>query len=310
MKQFFLLRNNQQSGPHSEASLKAMGLLEMDLIWIEHESSSWEYAKDTEALKAFVKKENKTSKHKDLPANKTVFVSLPRDFNAKSSKKLQNEYAGFASDDIYEAADLTETNEPAKTGERIDGNPIWQKKVFRVNEAIRLAAVFAGLVLVAILVKKTADNVVTADDAITQTSTATIIPQNIPQEEVYQHALLTETVTPVVEKIPMHSVKPKDIRRQVKLRTSDFKTGVLGGIKGLELTVANLSPHFIDRIVVSVDILKKNGSVLETKKFELQSLKPDRTKNIEIPASRRGVKVRANIVSIYSKDYKAALKNV
>jgi hypothetical protein len=85
---------------------------------------------------------------------------------------------------------------------------------------------------------------------------------------------------------------------------------MLGGIKYLELTIANQSPHFIDRIVVSVDILKKNGSVLETKNFELRSLKPAGTKHIEIPASMRGVKVRANIVSIYSKDYKAALKNV
>jgi hypothetical protein len=53
MKQFRLLRNNQESGPFSAEQLIQMGLKAYDLIWEEGRSAAWRYPSEIGELKAF-----------------------------------------------------------------------------------------------------------------------------------------------------------------------------------------------------------------------------------------------------------------
>jgi hypothetical protein len=86
--------------------------------------------------------------------------------------------------------------------------------------------------------------------------------------------------------------------------------GVFGGISNLQLKVHNGSPHPIDRINVAIQYLKPNGSVIETDNYVLYSLKPFSTKLLAVPDTRRGVRIKYQIVDVKSKDYNNAIKQV
>ena len=53
-KVYLLLRNNQQTGPHSLDELVQLGLKPQDLIWVEGKSFGWSYPYEVEALKPYV----------------------------------------------------------------------------------------------------------------------------------------------------------------------------------------------------------------------------------------------------------------
>lgn len=54
MKRYSVLRNNQESGPFTLAQLKAVGITETDLVWIEGESTSWKYPTEIKELQTIV----------------------------------------------------------------------------------------------------------------------------------------------------------------------------------------------------------------------------------------------------------------
>jgi len=89
-KVYLLLRNNQQTGPHSLEELLQLNLKPFDLIWVEGKSYGWSYPTEVDTLKTFVtpttteRKESHgmppskaASPVTDTNANKKIFVSLP-----------------------------------------------------------------------------------------------------------------------------------------------------------------------------------------------------------------------------------------
>ena len=52
-KVYLLLRNNQQTGPHSFEELLELHLKPYDLIWVEGKSLGWRYPTEIETLKPF-----------------------------------------------------------------------------------------------------------------------------------------------------------------------------------------------------------------------------------------------------------------
>ncbi len=52
---YYLLRNNQESGPYTVKELQAQTLFTTDLIWINGESTCWKYPSEFDELKGFVK---------------------------------------------------------------------------------------------------------------------------------------------------------------------------------------------------------------------------------------------------------------
>jgi hypothetical protein len=53
MKEYLLLRNNKQSGPYSAEDLRSMGLMALDLVWVEKKSSCWRYPSEIRELAPF-----------------------------------------------------------------------------------------------------------------------------------------------------------------------------------------------------------------------------------------------------------------
>jgi hypothetical protein len=102
-KVYLLLRENQQTGPHSLEELAQLQLKNSDLIWIEGKSAGWYYPHEVDALKPLLatpaaQKERteavsiQTPTHPAPPPNtgttpKKVYVSLPENGKLKAIEK-------------------------------------------------------------------------------------------------------------------------------------------------------------------------------------------------------------------------------
>ena len=98
------------------------------------------------------------------------------------------------------------------------------------------------------------------------------------------------------------------LKKQLTIQSNAFKVGVLGGISNLRLKLHNGSPHAIDKITLAIEYLKPNGNVLETGHYEMYSLQPFSTRSLNIPDTKRGVKIKYKIIEVKSKDYSKAIK--
>ena len=303
---YFLLRNNQESGPYSVEDLAKMGLHPMDLVWAEHNSHSWRFPTEIDELKTLVK-ETPLARPARQTAPKPVSVILPT--NVSIQHDLSREYSSFPVNDFVPVTEpLVENEEPLKerfTG--IDKKPIWHKRIFMPNEAANVAVAFVGLILGAFVIKTLVDSYPVQPE---ESSVATQMVMDQPAvDKNIRNALSTEIVSVPVEK-PLPKPKPKDLKKQLKLKASDYKVGLFGGISDLELTVVNSSPHFVEKVTVAVKYLKKNGDVIETEFFDLTSIRPGSLKTLPVPQKKRGMKVEYKLVNVSSAEYKAALKQV
>jgi hypothetical protein len=317
MKKYLLLRDNKESGPWTIEELKDRELRPMDLVWLENYSTAWAYVTEVDELKEWVK-EDPVSPVQSHPAEKprTVFVSLPPNFSTRQPDRA----VASSALPVHDAVPLMDTLPFEELRERdnayLDTREVFQKRATPLNSFVNVAAVFLGLILGAVLIKKMVDANSTVPDTETEVA-AQVIPQDpLPPSKDIHTALATEVVpapeTESEEKAapPVVSVKPKDIKRQVKLSANAYKVGLFGGISDLKLTMYNGSPHFVEKIVVALDYLKQNGEVIETREQVFSSMKPYGTKTISIPQNNRGKKVRYRVLSIYSQEYKAALRQV
>jgi hypothetical protein len=60
-------------------------------------------------------------------------------------------------------------------------------------------------------------------------------------------------------------------------------------------------------VVLQVDYLKPKGEPLQTEKYTYFSIPAHGKKTLDIPPSKRGVKVKYRIVDAKSREYKVAL---
>ena len=84
-KVYLLLRNNQQTGPHSFEELLELHLKPYDLIWVEGKSLGWRYPTEIETLKPFFAPIEPAQNRE--PASKPI-ESIQHSVNVTSSKKI------------------------------------------------------------------------------------------------------------------------------------------------------------------------------------------------------------------------------
>lgn len=96
---------------------------------------------------------------------------------------------------------------------------------------------------------------------------------------------------------------PKDnFFNLVKLSASSYKTGVLGGISGLQLTVTNNSLYSIDQVAVQLKYLGPEKRVIRTEVIVISSVDAGQQKTVEVPKSSRGVTVDYAIIRITPRE--------
>ena len=319
MKKYLLLRDNKESGPYSLEEIKELQLKPLDLIWIDGRSTAWAYTTEINELKEHVTEEAFPEIKSSLPVKgKKVFVSLPSNFN---SKQRHVEEETLYSLPVHESEPVLETNYVQKIEElkeqyelrKAEPKELWSKKMLPSGNVLNLAAAFFGLIISVFIVKKIVDGFgETATLPGTETSVASTIIEEPVTDETYQNALVTEVLPPKAEVVKpvVKAAKPKDIKKQVSVRSNDYKVGLFGGIDNLQLTVNNKSAHFVDQVEVEVNYLKPNGKVVGTETYKVKGLRPFASRTISVPASDRGVKVNYKILNIYSQQYKNLLKNI
>jgi hypothetical protein len=303
MKKYLLLRKNGQSGPYTIEQMKSIGLFSQDLIWIEKESTRWRCPEEIEELKLFITcEENIPVKNYSHKNDMAMVVS--------EQKQLSDEASRFhnANDNVTTKADIrpVEFRENYRTSTQT--RPIWKKRMTALQNISGIALVYIGVLLGAIIIKKLVDGTASDPRAVTE-ATPVIDRQptvSVPNED-YKNALVTEIV-PVYKSTTPKTSTHTDVKKQLELKTNEYKVGLFGGINGLQLTVFNTSDMFVDKVIVALDYLTPNGAVVQSEDVLFTSIKPKDAQTIAIPGSNRGVKVRYKILKVFSHNYKADLK--
>jgi hypothetical protein len=312
MKTYLLLRNNRESGPYSIEELATMKLMPRDLVWKEKESLAWSYPAEIEELKSLVIAEEEMASHSmRTPAGgyQKLLISIPSPNGRQAGTTYRNAAPDTGETEQIQAreARIIEEFREAYTERKTKKRGLWEPSIVLPANLASLLLVVASAVAGAFVVKRIVDH---SDDP----SPAPIVQAMMPiennleyaEEGNYQNAVTKEIIPPVrtANDSKEHNKKPVDLREMVRVRANEYKTGVLGGIHNLELTVWNGSTAHVDKVVVAVNYLKSNGDVLATKYYTANSLKPYQSNTIAVPAFNRGVKVQYKVISITSKQVK------
>lgn len=320
MKCYLLLRENVENGPFTLEEIMKKNLLPTDLVWVEGSSQSWRFPYEIHALAPYVQssgqKENETFSENDMDTQtiKRVFVALPPQPNSVEPKVFDEE---SLAEPVEETAGIVTPLEELKAN--LEAHHKNQTFKFRKHKmpsgAGWMAAVFIGVLISAVMIKKMVDAM---EERSTTLASAAMPVTGLPQQgsegddKTYQNALSTELVpmdSTVVEKTKK-TPKKVAIKKLVKLTASDYKKGIFGGINHLKLQVENKSDQILDKVSIEVKYLKPNGDVIAKENHYVLAVAPKSTKTLEVPPSNRGVEFKYRITHIKSHEAKAPMRDL
>ncbi len=329
MKRYLLLRENQVSGPFTLEEMMSGNLKPMDLIWVEGESNSWKYATELKALSPY-EDHQETSQpgvvaYKptgEAPAEQhspNVFVALPPQIQEKQPQSRLSEAASeeeIPELEIKFAQPLEEIKEMYVA--RLKNNQFRFPKIARPQNSLWIFGLLMGLLVSAFIIKKI---IATFDEQSLQPTTASaalpahinpVVPQPEP-DPGYQTALTTEIVpvdTTLSKPVKKSTTKKVNLKKLVQVSANDYRIGVFGGIDKLKLNVNNKSDYVLDKVTIEVEYLKPNGETIRKENYFVMAVAPKSIKTMEVPPSKRGVKIKYRITNIKSHPYKASMVNV
>lgn len=94
-----------------------------------------------------------------------------------------------------------------------------------------------------------------------------------------------------------------DVSDELTAEPNNFKIGFFGGIKALKVHVANHGNHLAEKIRIRAEYLKPNDEVIQSEESSLGSLAAGQSKDVDMPESQRGVKVRVSILRAQATIY-------
>ena len=87
----------------------------------------------------------------------------------------------------------------------------------------------------------------------------------------------------------------------IAVTAGDYRTGFLGGIKDLDITVRNLTEYPLDNVVVKVEYMRSINDVFKTEQYTSNNVPEKGSRSIKASTSRKGSKVNVKLVSITSQ---------
>lgn len=114
----------------------------------------------------------------------------------------------------------------------------------------------------------------------------------------------TETKPAIINNTPSpgRSVKRRGSSDQLKITTNDFKVGFLGGISGLQVTLANNGETPMEKVDVAVEYLSKENKVVKTQVLTFKNIAPGAALTQDVPRVARGITVRCKIGQAQSSE--------
>ncbi len=93
----------------------------------------------------------------------------------------------------------------------------------------------------------------------------------------------------------------KNIHQMVLVENSKFKTGVLGGISNLHMTLSNNSRFPLDQVAIEIKYYGPEQKLVKTQTLLFNDMAPGEQKTLEAPRTSRGVTIDYSITRIQSK---------
>ena len=91
------------------------------------------------------------------------------------------------------------------------------------------------------------------------------------------------------------------INELINIENNSYKTGVLGGISNLQLTISNNSLYSLDEVEVEIRYLGPEKKVVRTTNIQFTDIGAGEQKTLSIPKSKRGVGIEYTIKRVSSK---------
>jgi len=131
------------------------------------------------------------------------------------------------------------------------------------------------------------------------------VSKHVSSNEKSSEAILvdadTEKSTPAVRKDPAADATRQNIYQLVSVEGSPYKTGVLGGISNLQLTISNNSLYPIDQVEVLVNYMNIEKKIVKKETVIINDVAAGEQKTMTVPKSKRGVSVSYSITKINSR---------
>jgi hypothetical protein len=102
--------------------------------------------------------------------------------------------------------------------------------------------------------------------------------------------------------LPSKDVAKKNLIQQIKISNNKYKTGILGGISGLQLVLANKSGYPLDKVEVEINYLGPEKRVVKSQVVYFRNVPPGEETTLDVPKSNRGVSVEYSIKKIDSRE--------
>lgn len=93
----------------------------------------------------------------------------------------------------------------------------------------------------------------------------------------------------------------KNIHQMLLVENSNFKTGLMGGISNLHMTLSNNSRFPLDQVEIEIKYFGPEQKLVKTQKLLFNDLAPGEQKTLEAPRTTRGITIDYAITRIQSK---------
>jgi hypothetical protein len=87
----------------------------------------------------------------------------------------------------------------------------------------------------------------------------------------------------------------------IAVTAGNYRTGFLGGIRDLDITVRNQTEYSLDNVVVKVAYMRNNDEVFKTEQYTINNIPEKGSRSIRASNSRKGSKVQVTLLSITSQ---------
>lgn len=145
------------------------------------------------------------------------------------------------------------------------------------------------------VIKKVSPQVAAADNAADKSATTQ------PTEKAPEQSKVA-TEKPAGKSDAAIESARKNIYSLVGVEGTKYKTGVLGGISDLKLTISNNSLYQLDRVEVEIRYFGPEKRVVKTQTLLFNDIPAGQQRTLEAPRSSRGVSVEYSIRFIDSKE--------
>jgi hypothetical protein len=117
-------------------------------------------------------------------------------------------------------------------------------------------------------------------------------------EQITGHAQAVQAEGTFIDQRKYYRVNWKNY---IHVSLNDYKTGLLGGVRDIKVTVSNQTAYPLDNVTVKLEYLKAKGKGFKTETIQISDIQPQASKSVQAPDSRRGMSLHLSLQRITSQ---------